>query len=405
MFVGIRVFIVLVFLVIGLSFLATTGALVYEFWNDDWLALATFYSHLFIFFPIFGVVTLVGFYEPACVFLDMYWRHVPLGRLRFVVGLLTVALLSVVIAQQLRAGPERSVFEVKPDALAADKGEPADCEKQGVCQRLPVIEAVKNVRRVSQSRIGISDLARNCTPDPLKGTAGGMAEQPRYCFASTPLPADSGQMSKLALSTDAECCQAQKRLVAAVNAMHEPEAQRSLTGLVHHWMLPFKIFFMMMLLTISILLAFRRGALERYYPTHQDGIERGVLIGAAAMVIFPVMSHAFLQAAALLYGAGPIGGFRSLAPLFSLAFGAWALLLLFYFYGRRDKEIQGLARIGGVIGGAVAIVKYEQIIDFLVRLIGSGAGYISLTVLALIAFGAILVLIRQTNREAVARGE
>jgi uncharacterized membrane protein (DUF485 family) len=181
--------------------------------------------------------------------------------------------------------------------------------------------------------------------------------------------------------------------------MHDDPAQRSLTGVVHNLTLPFKIFFMLMLFTISIMLAFRRKALEQHYAPYLDGIERGVLIGAAAMVIFPVMTHAFLQAAALLYGAGPLGGFRATAPLFSLAFGAWALLLLFYFYGRRDKEIQGLARIGGVIGGAVAIVKYEQIIDFLVRLIGSGAGYVSLAVLGLVALCGILVLLRQTTRE------
>jgi len=400
MLVGVRIFIALVFLVIGLSFLATTGALVYEFWDTDWLALATFYSHLFVFFPIFGIVTLVGFYAPACGFLDMYWRHVPLGRLRFVVGFLTVALLSFVIAQQMRAGPERSVFEVKPEVLAADKGEPAGCADQAICQRMPVLAAVKNVRRVSQSRIGLSDLARNCTPDPLKGAGTGSLEQPRYCFASTPLPAGEGQAGKLTLSTDAECCRAQKQLVSAVNAMHDDPARRSLTGLIHNWTLPFKVFFMLMLLTISFMLAFRRRSLEHHYAPYLDGIERGVLIGAAAMVIFPIMTHAFLQSAALLYGAGPIGGFRASAPLFSLAFGAWALLLLFYFYGRRDKEIQALARIGGVIGGAVAIVKYEQIIDFLVRLIGSGAGYVSLTVLTLIAVAAILVLVRKTTREA-----
>jgi hypothetical protein len=394
MYVGVRVFIVLVFLVIGVSFLATTGALVYEFWDADWLALATFYSHLFVFFPIFGIVTLVGFFAPACAFLDMYWRHVPLGRFRFVVGLLTVALLSVLLAQHFITGRERSVFEVKPEVLAADKGDPAGCESGTVCKRMPALVAVKNVRSVSQTRIGLSDLARNCKRDPL--TAGGATEQPRYCFASTPLR--DGKPASL--TKDAECCLAQETFVAAVNAMHTEPSRRSLTGLVHNLTLPFKVFFMLMLLTISIMLAFRRKALERHYGPYLDGIERGVLIGAAAMVIFPVMTHAFLQSAALLYGAGPIDGFRANAPLVSLAFGAWALLLLFYFYGRRDKEIQGLARIGGVIGGAVAIVKYEQIIDFLVLAIGSGAGFGSLAVLTLLGLAAILVLVRQTTREA-----
>src|SRR5262249_58244582 len=130
---------------------------------------------------------------------------------------------------------------------------------------------------------------------------------------------------------------------------------------------------------------------EKDYAAQIYGIERGVLIGAAAMIIYPVMSHAFLQSAALLYGSETAGGYRAIAPLVSLAFGAWGLLLLFFFYRRRDKELQALARVGGIAGGAVAVAKYDHIIDFFLRGFGSGAGYAAVGALAAAALAARLL--------------
>ncbi|MGE3712681.1 MAG: hypothetical protein AB7G35_23800, partial [Hyphomicrobiaceae bacterium] len=266
--------------------------------------------------------------------------------------------------------------------------------------RLPVLVAVDNVRRVSQSRIGLSDLARDCRPDVLKETPLADAARKRYCFVATRLPANIANLKSQDWLTDEACCTAQRRFTQAVKAMHDAPGGRSLTSVVHATLLPFKIFFAVILLVISVLLAVRRKALEKHYPHMLDGIERGVLIGAGAMVIYPIMSHAFLQSAALLYyGTGPSGGFRSTAPLISFGLGAWGLLLLFFFYGRRNQEIQNLARMGGVIGSAVAIVKYDQIIDYFVRIFGSGAGFISLGVLAALALGALLLLFRTTWQE------
>jgi len=391
MLLGVRVFISVLFIIIGLSFLATTGVLIYEFQEASWLTLATFYSHLFLFFPTFGLVTLAAFYTPACVFLDMYWRHVKFGRVRFIMGFIAVALLSYAISLLFLASPERSVWEAPPSVLAADRGEPGGCADRGNCVRLPVLTAVENVRAVSQQRLGLSDLARNCSPDQLVRPLPGQAEQRRFCFASTPLK------SPYSLATDEECCRSQRAFVGAINAMAYDEAERSLTGHVHTWLLPLKIFFMLMLLVISILLALRRRAVEKYYDGQLAGIERGVLVGAAAMVIYPIMSHAFLQSAALLYGAETAGGYRGIAPLVSLAFGAWGLLLLFFFYGRHDQEMQALARMGGIAGGAVAVAKYDNIIDFFVRVLGSGASYATIAVIIVAAIAALVVLYVRTS--------
>lgn len=393
MLIGVRIFIAVLFSLLGLSFLATIAALVFEFLDAGWLTLATFYSHLFLFFPTFGIVTLAAFYTPACVFLDMYWRRLKFGRFRFVLGFITVSLLSFSISLLFQASPERSVWEALPEVLTADQGEPGGCAVRGNCLRLPVLTAVENVRTVSQQRLGVSDLARNCSPDQLISPLPGVSEQKRFCFASTALKTPYN------LATDEECCRAQKAFVAAINTMAGSPADRSLTALVHTWLLPLKVFFLLMLLVISILLAVRRAALERYYPSQIRGIERGVLVGAAAMIIYPIMSHAFLQSAALLYGTEAAGGYRAIAPLVSLAFGAWGLLLLFFFYRRRDKELQALARIGGILGGAIAVAKYDHILDFFVRVLGSGAGYATLGALVVSALLAIVVLFRRTSED------
>ena len=397
---GVRAFIGCVFAAVAVSFLVTTGVLVWEYWGTDWLAIASFYSHLFVFFPTFGIVTLLAFYTPACVFTDMYLRHIPYGVHRFSIGLVVVILASIGGANMMTAAGERSIFEVQPDILRADPGEPQRCAVGGLCERLPVLQAVENVRRVSQTRIGLSDLARNCRPDALKDPLPGAAPAKRYCFASTPLPDDINAVTDAQRSTDAQCCRAQQHFTDAVRSMHDQAGGRSLTARVHTALLPFKIFFALVLFIISIMLALRRERMESHYKHYLPGIERGVLVGAVAMVVYPIMSHAFLQSAALLYfGGGPTGGYRAVAPAFSFALGAWGLLLLFFFYGRQNERVQNLARIGGMVGSAVAVVKYEQIIDVCVRGFGSGAGFLNIVLLCAAAISAVMLILHWTTKE------
>lgn len=391
MYRGVRYFIGAIFLITGLSFLAVTAVLAWEFNELDWPGLAAFYSHLFVFFPTFGIVALAAFYLPACVFLDMYWRHVPFGRLRFIIGFVVVVAVSASVSALLRQSSERSIFEIAPAVLAADRG--VACDKDMHCQRLPILKAVDNVRMVSQKRIGLSDLARNCEGDPLTEDPADRLKRQRFCFASTLYSDKAKRIS------DLECCKVQVSMLAEVNGHYAKPQQRSLTGIVHGYLLPLNVFFLVIMLVISLMLAFRRKELELHYPQYLGGIERGVLIGAAALVIYPIMVQAFLQSANLVYGSETPGGFRSIAPLITLGFGGFALTLLFYFHRRRNQEMQNLARIGGIVGSAVAIIKYEQIIDVFVRIFGSGAGLINLAVLVLLAFAGLIVLFVKTNRE------
>lgn len=400
MYAGVRLFVGSVFFVMGLSFLATTGVLIWEFWRADWLALATFYSHLFLFFPTFGIVTLLAFYTPAAVLTDMYVRYIPAGLWRFSAGFVVLVAASIGLAHLMTGAGERSIFEVEPDLLRLDRGDPDDCSQRGDCRRLPILKAVENVRNVSQTRIGLSDLARNCRPDALKDPVPAMAPARRFCFASTPLPGNFNEIKDVQRATDEQCCASQQMFTEAVRSLHARPKGPSITGQVHTWLLPFKIFFALVLITISLLLAIRRVRMETYYASYLSGIERGVLIGAAAMIVYPIMSHAFLQTAALLYfGGGPTGGYRSIAPLFSFALGAWGLILLFYFYRRQEESVQNLARMGGIVGSGIAVVKYDQIIDFCVRIFGSGASQINVGLLVIAAFAAAMLLLSWMGRE------
>jgi len=51
----------------------------------------------------------------------------------------------------------------------------------------------------------------------------------------------------------------------------------------------------------------------------------------------------------------------------------WALLLLFYFLRRLGKQGELAGQISGVVFAGVAVLRYEQLNDWVVRLFGIGA--------------------------------
>ena len=83
----------------------------------------------------------------------------------------------------------------------------------------------------------------------------------------------------------------------------------------------------------------------------------------------------------------------------------WALLLLFYFLRRLGKQGELIGQISGVIVAAVAVLRYEQLNDWVGRLFGSGMDekmMIAQAVLAVLGLIA-LVLVPQLRPEAAAR--
>jgi hypothetical protein len=393
---GARAFVAIVFAILGLSFVATTASLLYEFGiaepKGEWFALAAFYSHLFVFFPIFGLLALCAFYIPSCAFTDMYWRHVPMGKARFTAGFIVLAVISLGTAWLLGGGSLRSIWEAKPAVLIADQGDPVGCagDQQTACRRVPVLAAVAYVREKSSSRTGMAQFVRDCQQDPLIETPPEATAR-RYCFVTrTRIDA-------------AQCCDAQLAFATTLQKMTSEPGDRSMTGVVHKLTLPLKIFFLLVVMVIALMLAARRHGIAEHYRPWIRKIERGVLVGAFAMLFLPVMNLAFLQSSGLLYGTAIDSNYRSLSWPLMIGFGCWALALLFFFFRDSDKDVETVGRIAGVVGSALAISNYGIIIDLFARHAGAGGAVWSVAKLALIAAGAGLAIIIQPKKK-VAEG-
>lgn len=365
--VGARTFVAVAFVILGASFLASTGLLIFEF-RDDWLTMVVVHSHLFLFYPVFGLLALVAFFVPSAVLTHLYWNHIPYGKARFVIGFIVIAAAAYGLAWSLDREP-RALFEVSPQALAADKGDPAN-------GRVPILQALKDLRGTAQSRFGLSSFGRSCVPDRLLEKPEEM-QKVRYCFPA-------GRM----LDGDA-CCQVQDAFAKTVGRLEGDAATRSKSGIYDEMVfLPLKTFFILVVVAIAVLLAIWRDRIDQHYHDVVPKLERGVIIGGFAMLFWLAMDYGYVQTANVLYGrqvAGP-------QLRMSLVLVPWALLLLFYFLRRLGKEGELIGQISGVVFAGVAVLRYEQLNDWVVRLFGIGADEWVLTGLIGVVLAGLLAL-------------
>lgn len=178
-----------------------------------------------------------------------------------------------------------------------------------------------------------------------------------------------------------------------VSTQYAHPERRSLTGKVHAWLLPLKVFFLLVLLAISILLVSRYKAVQQHYQGTMARIEFSVIIGTAAVLFFPLMSQAFVQSSEVLYGLGGKGTFSRIMPLLSLAFAAWTLLMVFFFYRRRDKELEAFGKMGSALAGAIAVLKYSVVTALFVRVLGSGASTYTINALLVVSIVAVIIIL------------
>jgi hypothetical protein len=381
---GARIFVTVCFVFLGASFVASTGLMINEFWGTDWISMVAVHSHLFFFFPVFGLLALAAFYLPSVVFTHLYWHHLPYGKYRYLAGLFVVAVLSYGVSNWLDAKP-RAVWEVAPRVLAADKGEPAACGGAVPCRRAPILLTLMTLREAAQQRVGLSKFARNCKPDLLLELPEELQKE-RFCF-----PANT----KL---SGAACCEAQARFADAVASAQADPARRSLSGTLDTIFLPLKTFFVIVVVAIGLLLASWRDKLDTFYKPFIPAIERGVIIGAFAMLFWPAMDYGYQQTSNVLFGRLGAGAqFR-----LSLIIAPWVLLLLFYFLRRLGKKLETVGQISGVIGGAIAVLRYEEINDWAVRLLGAGSERMIGVGLIGIAVAGFLVLLWPRRGEGTA---
>jgi len=114
------------------------------------------------------------------------------------------------------------------------------------------------------------------------------------------------------------------------------------------------------------------------------------------------MNLAFLQSSGLLYGTGHASVYRDVSPAILAGYVLWALLLVFYFfksYDQADRDFENVGRMAGVVGSLVAAANYQTIIDYAVRLAGSGATFWTLGGIFLIVLVAFFFVVLQPKRK------
>ena len=378
---GSKIFVAVIFFFLGFSFIATTGALYYEFGDNNWFAHLALYSHLFLFFPTFGILALFAFYVPAVVFTDLYWKHIePLGRIRFIFWFIFLAGMSGWLGWMIVDSRVPTYWQLSPAAINSDQGEPANCGGgQNICRRASINNAISTVRAASQERMGLSEFVRICKLDPLLEAPVSVAAE-RFCFAS-------GHKVNAG-----DCCSAQRRFSDKLKTLFADPANRSLTGFVHAVLLPFKVFFLFVLFVVGVLLAAWRHKIKVHYAPLIPKIERGVIVGALAVLFFPAANHGFLQSASVTYGPFGETVYPTLAPIVSIAFGAWTVFLMFFFFSRFHKDTESMMRIIGFLASAIAIFQYDAIINYAVRFIGAGSDerlVLFYIIIAVIGIGAL----------------
>ena len=327
------------------------------------------HSHLFLFFPVFGLLALVAFYLPSVLLTHLYWTHQPYGKAHFVVGILVLAGLGFAFAGSLDKEP-RAIYEVAPYALAADRGDPAK-------GRVPILDALGTLRDTAQQRFGLASFGRSCARDPLLEVPDEMLKE-RYCFPA-----------KKNLTGEA-CCTVQAAFARTVSRLQrDPDTRSFSADLDRLLFLPVKTFFILVVVAIAVLLAFWRDRIDQHYADKVPRLERGVIIGGFAMLFWLAMDYGYQQTANVLFGRMTAGPQLRL----SLVLVPWALLLLFYFLRRLGRQGELVGQISGVVFAGVAVLRYEQLNDWVVRLFGIGADgwvLVVLIAIALIGLGTLL---------------
>ncbi|MBO0766107.1 MAG: hypothetical protein J2P50_16170 [Hyphomicrobiaceae bacterium] len=366
--VGARIFVAIVFLILGASFLASTGILIYEFKDLDWLTLVVAHAHLFFFFPVLGLLALIAFYLPSVVLTDLCWRHLPYGKARFILGIPVLAGIAYGAAWSLDKEP-RAIYEVSPSALLADRGDPAN-------GRVGIVDALGTLRETAQHRFGLSSFGRTCVTDPLLEVPDEMLKA-RYCF-----PAKKNL-------TGQACCSVQNAFAKAVLQLQQNPATRSLSGDLDGLIfLPIKAFFILVVVAIAVLLAIWRDRMDQHYGDKVPALERGIIVGGFAMLFWLAMDYGYQQTANVLFGRQVAGPQLRL----SLILVPWAIFLLFYFLRRLGKQGEIVGQITGVVFAGVAVLRYEQLNDWVVRLFGIGAELWVLAALIGVAFVGLVAL-------------
>ncbi|MEM9740163.1 MAG: hypothetical protein AAF829_09860 [Pseudomonadota bacterium] len=335
------------------------------------LRLATLDAQNFIFFPIAGLLAMVGFWRPTVLLVDAFAHEtVKGGRLVLSAVVVGLALTTWGLSAVMSDGITRSVFEVSPVALQNDQ--PAPVPGTGA-ERQPVADALRSLKILALGPEGLEPYEARCDQEWLQFSPAAAEE--KFC-----VPAGDDL-------TMEDCCRVKTAFRSHVNTLAEQSPSN--LAVVHGFVLPVKIFFLALLFSVGVLLVRYRKDLTARYDEQLRDMSFGMALGGLVMLGWPMLNAAYLQTTSLLTGDGSSGAYAIMAPLIALAFVIWALLLMFFHLRSYPSQIEYAARLGGFAAAAIGVLRYEEITGFLISNLGIGGGLV-----AIIVFGvAVLALI------------
>ncbi|MCI4643813.1 MAG: hypothetical protein MRY64_03405 [Hyphomonadaceae bacterium] len=365
----------LVFVLLYAAFLAETGLLVREYSGTGLtLRLASLDAQNFIFFPIAGLLALIGFWRPCVLLSDALARgRIKAGRLVLLFTLIIMGAATWSLSNAFSGGNTRSIYEIAPASVTADAPGPAG-ENGAIRQSIP--DTLTSLKILAIGPDGLSPYKARCDREWLRYSPA--AQEQKYCIPGG---------TELSV---ADCCEMKTVFREHINDL----AYRTPSQLaqVHRAILPVKIFFLVLLFAIGVLLVRYRARLRALYGGKVEDLSFGMAVGGVVMLVWPMLNAAYLETMALLTGDGTSGAYAVMAPLIALGFGIWAMLLVFFHLRTYPSQIAIAARFGGVIGAAIGVLRYEEITGFLISNLGVGGGIVAIVVFAVAVLALIIAL-------------
>lgn len=370
--IGPRIVVSVLFAALYLAFLVETAVLVAEY-SGLGLAvrLATLDAQTFVFFPIAGLLALIGFWRPTVMIVDALALDTVRGG-RIVLVAVIAALFGATwgFSTLLSDGHTRSIYEVSPVAIQTDTPERlADID----ATRQPVANVLTSLKILALGPEGLMPYRARCDQEWMQFSPA--ANEEKFC-----IPAGD-------VLSVADCCRVKTAFREHVNTLAEQSPSNLAT--VHRLVLPVKVFFLLLLFAVGILLVRYRKALSSTHGERLHDMSFGVAMGGLVMLCWPMLNAAYLETTTLITGDGSSGAYAVMAPLIALGFGIWALLLIFFHLRSYPSQVEYAARLGGFIVAAIGVLRYEEITSFLISNLGIGGGIVAVVVFA----AAVIALI------------
>ncbi|MEM8636665.1 MAG: hypothetical protein AAGF33_16985 [Pseudomonadota bacterium] len=371
-----RIAVTLVFGLIYAAFVWETAALIREFGLSGMGgAILRMYAQNFVFFPLAGLVALVTFWRPAVFVTDALARGRIRGGRTILTGVLLVCMgVAWVFSSAFGASDARSLYEIAPSALRADQGIAATATAP---RQAPVSEILIKLKINAGNEGGLSSYQSSCNADWLRFSSD--ADEAMLCFPA-------GEEISIAA-----CCQAKQTYRQRINEM-QAETPSQLVS-IHRLVLPVKAFFLLILFFIGLLMVRFRKKLRALYGPSFERVSFGLAAGGLAMLIWPLLNATYISTSALLIGGWSDNTYAVVAPLIALGFGVWAVLLVFFHLRAYPSQIEYIAKLGGIAGAVIGMVRYNEIIAYLNATLGVGGGPVATIVFAVVMLGLLTAIV------------